>query len=851
MTRTAHLAAVRELEAAAELLVFESMAAVLERVAGHLAAVTAAAGDTRPAEPTLSVDDTARLPVEWTLEVDGRLLPWYREVYDAGANAAVEQVTEMRRPTDLLPEVADDVADDIPAELTDAELDDVGLGGALELPDVPEPEPLSPAGRLSADVGLGDDAGPILIDTAGDPLLLDENATRHLAGARNRFLQAGDETWAEARQALLEGMARGDGVEAMQRRFQDVVDVGRARASMIARTEVISAANAGSTARVRAMGEDAPRYKQWLSTMDARTRPTHAHADGQVVELSAKFKVGDAQLDYPGDPAGLDAEVINCRCSVLYVDDPAGEDLSAIPGRQTGGTPLTAAAQLAPTQMDSTTGEPHDGGMLALVPTETDAARLAGLGEPPESIHLTLFYLGDDIPTGVAERILTNADLAAGQMTTLLADAFGAAVWNPGSDLPALVLSVGGPGLVEAASVASSIVNLAALDAQVAEFEALTASAAPDALCGWETCGHAFRAHALSSSGTGAMAACSVAGCGCTDFAMPGSVERVAVDDLPELWVPPEQHVPWVAHICLAYADDPAAMIDDALTRTGPVMFDRLRVAMGGEAYDFPLVDLSVEMSGAGIAFLNKAHDSKGRFAPHSGGGGGGAPSGAPSGGGGPDVEAGPRSFGEGNKFDKAAADEFGEEGFGEWRGSLTGDQRKAVRAYTDSGYSQRMNDRLRGVEPSAADRRKLATTDKHVENMRAAFDAPGAELPEHVTLHRGMQGPIAEALIKAHRRGGLLAPEGGGIGARFTDKGFVSTSTNRKIAQLGSADRNKRVTLEIDAPKGTKGIAPGSLSRFDVENEVILPPGTTFEVVGAGRKGGVLNLKVRIFPSG
>ena len=56
--------------------------------------------------------------------------------------------------------------------------------------------------------------------------------------------------------------------------------------------------------------------RAWDSTGDARTRETHAAADGQVVGQGEAFNVGGALLMFPGDtslgaPAG---ETINCRC---------------------------------------------------------------------------------------------------------------------------------------------------------------------------------------------------------------------------------------------------------------------------------------------------------------------------------------------------------------------------------------------------------------------------------------------------------------------------------------------------------------------------------------------------------
>lgn len=54
--------------------------------------------------------------------------------------------------------------------------------------------------------------------------------------------------------------------------------------------------------------------KQWDSTLDAKTRDSHVQVDGEIRELGEKFSNG---LMFPGDPSGIAAEVINCRCALL------------------------------------------------------------------------------------------------------------------------------------------------------------------------------------------------------------------------------------------------------------------------------------------------------------------------------------------------------------------------------------------------------------------------------------------------------------------------------------------------------------------------------------------------------
>ena len=88
------------------------------------------------------------------------------------------------------------------------------------------------------------------------------------------------------------------------------------RLENIARTETMRASNAGADALYRDWGV---RKKEWLATNDARTRPEHAAASGQVVGESESFDVGGEKLRYPGDPNGSPGQTCMCRCTVLPV----------------------------------------------------------------------------------------------------------------------------------------------------------------------------------------------------------------------------------------------------------------------------------------------------------------------------------------------------------------------------------------------------------------------------------------------------------------------------------------------------------------------------------------------------
>lgn len=105
------------------------------------------------------------------------------------------------------------------------------------------------------------------------------------------------------------------------------------KARRIARTEAVGAMNAGdySGALAAEQIEGRPLWKQWLSTEDERTRPSHVLADGQIKPLREPFQVGGWPLEHPGDPVGPGHEVINCRCTALYVDSDELGDMDVDP----------------------------------------------------------------------------------------------------------------------------------------------------------------------------------------------------------------------------------------------------------------------------------------------------------------------------------------------------------------------------------------------------------------------------------------------------------------------------------------------------------------------------------------
>ena len=99
--------------------------------------------------------------------------------------------------------------------------------------------------------------------------------------------------------------------------------ISRSRAALIARTETHNAASFANHSYHKTVEEDlgVKMLKKWVATSDGRTRPAHASANGQIVDMNEDFIVGGMPMGYAGDSKGGVANVINCRCVIIYADE--------------------------------------------------------------------------------------------------------------------------------------------------------------------------------------------------------------------------------------------------------------------------------------------------------------------------------------------------------------------------------------------------------------------------------------------------------------------------------------------------------------------------------------------------
>lgn len=437
-------------------------------------------------------------------------------------------------------------------------------------------------------------AAEVAADDAGTDLPndWDENLAPYLKATRALLDAVGDRLASEASQSLAEGLNAGEDLDQLKARLaavfaQEGTQLGAGRAQRIAMTEATRAFNAGTLAAAQDMtGPDRPLVKQWITRNDARVRDAHRETNGQLQLLDDPFDVDGTPMQYPGDPTAPAALTVNCRCIMrtavaegnrdmdqeVTASDADGQTFqSNMPAQLkrywlTGegaakirwGTPgsfdrcvralrddfpentegLCANLHHEATgkwpRENSSGADVHTGAMIALMPTVEDAERMAlEGGEAAEQLHLTLYYLGD------------AADWTTEQQGDLISRVAAAARYLK----PVPARAFGGAQWNPASDEPAWVWNVG---------------------------------DDLDADGSRLMDA---------KYEITYALEDGHND--PDL---PQQYTPWSPHVCAAYGQAADALKRMA-ERTGPVTFDRVRVAFAGQYTDIPL-------SGAAIGTL-------------------------------------------------------------------------------------------------------------------------------------------------------------------------------------------------------------------------------------------------------
>ena len=117
---------------------------------------------------------------------------------------------------------------------------------------------------------------------------------------------------------LMQGLLQGESIPKLTKRLEIVTKGDHNAAIRNARTMMTGVQNAGRTdAYDRANKMGIPVRKQWLATVDGRTRHWHRQLDGVVVDNDEPFENEFGKIMFPGDPEADGANVYNCRCTLL------------------------------------------------------------------------------------------------------------------------------------------------------------------------------------------------------------------------------------------------------------------------------------------------------------------------------------------------------------------------------------------------------------------------------------------------------------------------------------------------------------------------------------------------------
>lgn len=132
-----------------------------------------------------------------------------------------------------------------------------------------------------------------------------------------------DEQWnrKHLNNAITQGILQGESIPHIADRLQLILGMDRTAAIRSARTATTAAECAGrqdTYQRAKNMGIQLK--KQWLSTLDGKTRHAHRMLDGQTVDVEESFQVDGYKLKCPGDPSAPGYLIYNCRCTMISVD---------------------------------------------------------------------------------------------------------------------------------------------------------------------------------------------------------------------------------------------------------------------------------------------------------------------------------------------------------------------------------------------------------------------------------------------------------------------------------------------------------------------------------------------------
>lgn len=122
---------------------------------------------------------------------------------------------------------------------------------------------------------------------------------------------------------ILSGIMQRRAVQQIARDLDRVVRRNQSAAIRNARTNITAAENGGRQEVMDRLAQDAEIdiWKTWITMEDGRVRPSHAAMDRVTIPQDQLFVTPlGSQMMYPGDPAGVPADIYNCRCTIMITE---------------------------------------------------------------------------------------------------------------------------------------------------------------------------------------------------------------------------------------------------------------------------------------------------------------------------------------------------------------------------------------------------------------------------------------------------------------------------------------------------------------------------------------------------
>lgn len=120
------------------------------------------------------------------------------------------------------------------------------------------------------------------------------------------------------RSSITQGLAQGKSVKDMSKMVKKDLQTNANNATRIVRTETTRVQSlAIQQAGEKAANKGLELVKEWVATLDDRTRDRHRELDGVTIGINEEFKIDGFSAQRPADFGAAEMD-INCRCRLIY-----------------------------------------------------------------------------------------------------------------------------------------------------------------------------------------------------------------------------------------------------------------------------------------------------------------------------------------------------------------------------------------------------------------------------------------------------------------------------------------------------------------------------------------------------